>query len=178
MWCEKSFNTIELLPDFFKNIYEYQILCKIYDNELDLFQKELIQTMNNFFIETANSTVIDKYCMLFDIDLNQDKFENLKKKLSEIPPYNINSLETTVNRITGGTCKVSIISNYHIKIEYSSLYINVDKTLIMTQIYNILPANIYVNLIYDFCTYGYIKSYNYQNISNISWLELMYRKFR
>lgn len=92
MWCEKSFNTVEMLPDFFKNIEEFNVLTSIYDNELTLLQEHMKKTINNFFIVTADDQTLDKYCLLFDIDVNQDKLTNIKSKLAEIPPYNLEYL--------------------------------------------------------------------------------------
>lgn len=174
MWCEKSFNTVEMLPDFFKNIEEFNVLTSIYDNELTLLQEHMKKTINNFFIVTADDQTLDKYCLLFDIDVNQDKLTNIKSKLAEIPPYNLEYLENAINRISGGYCSIIVESNYKIKIVYTSLYADIDESIVKNEIYNIIPCNIEVDLTYDFITYEKLYEYSYSNLQNQTWKNVIY----
>lgn len=177
MWCYKDFNTVEMLPDFFKNIEEFNILTSIYDDELLLLQEKAKETINDFFIETASSEMLDKYCLIFDIDINQNKLENIKSKLAEIPPFSLEYLQQAINRLTGGTCEITVISNYKISIIYTSLYIDMDIETIRNVIYNIIPCNIEVYLSYLFTKYFDYYEYSYEDLMAYGWNSIRYGKF-
>ena len=61
MWTEKNINLIDKVPTFFADIYEYQSLFLVLDDEIIDLKTKILEYKDNLFLLTANEEIITRY---------------------------------------------------------------------------------------------------------------------
>lgn len=169
-----SSKLIEKIPEYYQKIYEFNVLFEILDEELLRLANAYDKYEKDLFIATASDDILLKYANLLQI--GDTDFELLRAKIiekfSEIPPFSYETIKKVVQWHTKSTPNVSKCEGYVINIDYKQGNYMQDFTNIYKDIYNIIPANIAINISYIFMSYiDYITTI-YQKLSSKTWQQM------
>ena len=94
------------LPDYFKNVKEFIQILKAHGYALDKLEAAIRAVYFNFFIQTADTTVLSYYERLLGITVSPGdtiayRRERIMQQISLIPQFDINWLITKLNGLYG-----------------------------------------------------------------------------
>lgn len=127
MW-QLNTEIIKYLPDWFKQIIEYEELCKSEKSQFEDLLKALNTVSDNFFFQTMDNTAVSLWEKIFNIipNLNTESIEfrrsRLINRISTQPPFTLSFLYRKLDEIIGeGLWKVTVdYPNYTLYIESSA----------------------------------------------------------
>ena len=152
MW-QLNTEIIKYLPDWFKQIIEYEELCKSEKSQFEDLLKALNTVSGNFFFQTMDNTAVGLWEKIFNIIPNLTtesigfRRSRLINRISTQPPFTLSFLYRKLDEIIGeGLWKASVdYPNYTLYIESSAE--NQDYAIEVSYTVNkIKPAHIvYIN---------------------------------
>lgn len=127
MWQLNS-NICEYLPDWFREIVDYQALCKAESEQFELLAEEINQIADNFFFQTMDVSAVSQWEKVFDIIPNpateslEFRRQRIINRISTRPPFTLGFLYQKLDQLIGqGKWTVDIdYPNYTLYIESSS----------------------------------------------------------
>lgn len=127
MWQLNS-NICEYLPDWFREIVDYQALCKAESEQFELLAEEINQIADNFFFQTMDVSAVSQWEKVFDIIPNpateslEFRQQRIINRISTRPPFTLGFLYQKLDQLIGqGKWTVDIdYPNYTLYIESSS----------------------------------------------------------
>lgn len=127
MW-ELNSNIIEYLPDWFKQIADFEEICKTETEQFEALANAIHEVADNFFFKTMDEKAVNMWEQIFDIvpdytveTLDFRRFRVLNR-LTTKPPFTLGFLYQKLDEIIGvGAWTVTIdYLNYTLYIESSS----------------------------------------------------------
>lgn len=152
MWRLNS-DLIQYLPDWFRNILDYQQICKSESDKFELLAEEMNEIADNFFFQTMDESAVSMWEKIFNIvpNLTTDTLEfrrtRVLNRISMQPPFTLAFLYKKLDELIGpGKWKVTMdYPNYTLYIE-SSVENQQFATEVSFTIGKIKPAHIvYIN---------------------------------
>lgn len=127
MWQLNS-NVCEYLPDWFREIVDYQALCKAESEQFELLAEEINQIADNFFFQTMDVSAVSQWEKVFDIIPNpateslEFRRQRIINRISTRPPFTLGFLYQKLDQLIGpGKWTVDVdYPNYTLYIESSS----------------------------------------------------------
>ena len=127
MWQLNS-NICEYLPDWFREIVDYQALCKAESEQFELLAEEINQIADNFFFQTMDVSAVSQWEKVFNIIPNpateslEFRQQRIINRISTRPPFTLGFLYQKLDQLIGqGKWTVDIdYPNYTLYIENSS----------------------------------------------------------
>ena len=127
MWQVNS-NIIEYLPDWFREILEYQEICKTETEQFKALAIEMHAVADNFFVQTMDESAVAMWEKIFGIVPNtitetlQFRRFRVLNRLTTKPPFTLGFLYQKLDEIIGkGLWTVTVdYPNYTLYIESSS----------------------------------------------------------
>ena len=171
MWTDKKISLIDNVPEFYKGIYEYQQLFNILDSEILLLKQKTAQDKEDLFLATASNEILLKYenMLLVTGEDTEEKRQNIINKMSEFPPFSYNEIEKIVKRHISHPFIVNKCKDFVLSIKYRGGQEINNITNIVSDIYNIIPANVKVEMTYDFYKYIDALQDSYSDLSQKTW---------
>lgn len=175
MWTDKEINLIDSIPDYFSEIYEYQQLFNVLNDELKLFQEYLIQDKDDMFFVSCSEDIVSRYQNLLKTGGTtfEQKKENIISKMSETVPFSIETLKSIISRHAATEVEIDMTQNGKILAYYQGSDYLTDKTALFADVYNVIPANLQFNLEYLYSIYEYFMSKTYGELSTKTWNNLL-----
>lgn len=176
MWTDKTIDLVSLTPDFFSEIYEYQQLFSILTDELNILQENLATYKNDLFLNTASDDVITRYQQLLKTSgtTTEQKRENIISKFSETVPFNLDTLKSVINSYLKNPCSAVLTDEGKILVYYTGEnYITDDKD-VYANAYNVIPANLQIEICYFYTTFETLLKVCYSSFSNVSWNDVKF----
>lgn len=166
---------INYLPTRYKEILDVVSLFDILQEELDLVYEYAEKYKKNLFLKTADDDILDKYLSIIGLsgETTEKKRQNIIAKLSALPPFSLEMIEDIV-KIYTLTANLELQNNTISVFYTTSDGEEVDKPLVLTEIYNLLPANIAVNFIYVYAIYSSLSNNMWEELLDLSWCEVKY----
>lgn len=92
------------LPDYFKTVKEFIEILKAHGYALDGLDSSIQSVYDNFFIQTADTTILSYYEHLLNVTVSPDdtityRRERIMQLLSLVPQFDINWLKTKLNEL-------------------------------------------------------------------------------
>ena len=106
----------ENLPVYFKTVKEFIEILKAHGHALDSLDSNIRSVYDNFFIQTADTTVLSYYERLLNISVSPNdtitrRRERIMQLLSLIPKFDINWLKAELNELYGSDGYVLDVSS-------------------------------------------------------------------
>ena len=112
------------LPDYFKTVKEFIEILKAHGHALDSLDSNIRSVYDNFFIQTADTTVLSYYERLLGITVSPGdtiayRRERIMQQISLIPQFDINWLITKLNELYG-------IDGYTLEVDSKKCTVDID----------------------------------------------------
>ncbi len=151
MFYEDPSEYIEYFPDFWQDILEIKTLDKVIKGQLDKLLYSIKETVDNKFPATAGEDGISRWEKILGLSnpLNsslKSRREAVRAKLMAKPPINLRKLQSVIEEYMGVEVTISI-SNYVVTVGYRGETLVNDLTPLYATIYEMIPANLIVNII-------------------------------
>lgn len=155
-----NIDLLSLLPPWYREILDYQEICKTEQEEFDALANEITAVGDNFFIQTMDEGAIAAWETIFGIIPNiytetlEFRRSRILNRLSSRPPYTMEFLRQQLDRMLGpGNWEIRMdYANYTLYIEASAEDFQYANEITIT-IGKIKPAHIvYVSV--PFINYG------------------------
>lgn len=151
MFYEDPSEYIEYFPDFWQDILEIETLDKVIKEQLDKLLQTIKGTVDNKFPATAGEEGIARWEKILGLSnpLNsslKSRREAVRAKLMAKPPINLRKLQSVIEEYMGVEVTISI-SNYVVMVGYRGETLVNDLTPLYATIYEMIPANLIVNII-------------------------------
>lgn len=185
---EVQTNIIEYLPEFLREIREYEALATVENSEFKKIWKEIEEAFNNQTIDTANEYGIKRMEKILNIvptkdDINERKIE-IKTHLRQQLPYTSLTLKNAIDEfcIPRKFENNTVLDGYFLEINPNECTLNLkislwnkDKEkLIKDMVRQICPANIFCDIGLKYNTYEDIKKikFTYSKLKKLTYKQL------
>lgn len=119
-----NIDLLSLLPPWYREILDYQEICKTEQEEIDALANEIVAVGDNFYIQTMGETAIADWENIFGIIPNiytetlEFRRSRILNRLSSRPPYTMEFLRQQLDRMLGP-------GNWEVRMDYEhyTLYI-------------------------------------------------------
>lgn len=150
---ELDTNLCQQLPPWYREVLDYQQICRTETAQFEALADEIIGVADNFFFQTMDESAISQWEKIFGIVPNPDtesldfRRTRVLNRISTRPPYTLGFLYQKLDELIGpGLWTVTVdYANYTLYIESSALNQNYATEVAFT-INRIKPAHIvYIN---------------------------------
>ena len=126
---------IEYMPNFLKDIREYNIIFSNEDIELDLLKEKIEKVLDEVIVSSAETYGIDRYEKIYSINNNSNDITtrrfNILSKINNRVPYSyswlVNKLDNTIGK--DNYVITQDVNNYKIKIEILAMFKDIAELL-------------------------------------------------
>ncbi len=112
-----NIDLLSLLPPWYREILDYQEICKTEQEEIDALANEIVAVGDNFYIQTMGETAIADWENIFGIIPNiytetlEFRRSRILNRLSSRPPYTMEFLRQQLDRMLGP-------GNWEVRMDY------------------------------------------------------------
>lgn len=112
-----NIDLLSLLPPWYREILDYQEICKTEQEEIDALANEIVAVGDNFYIQTMGETAIADWENIFGIIPNiytetlEFRRSRILNRLSSRPPYTMEFLRQQLDRMLGS-------GNWEVRMDY------------------------------------------------------------
>lgn len=98
---------LKQLPEWYKEIIDYQIICNAETNQFELLAAEISAVANNFFFQTMDVTAVEEWEHIFNISANpatetlQFRRLRVQNRISIRPPFTMAFLAQKLDELIG-----------------------------------------------------------------------------
>ena len=140
---------IHILPAWFRPVREFQVIMEAHGAALDQAEKQIRQTWDNCFIQTADADTIRMYEELFGLvykpgETLEFRRQRILQMYNIIPPFSIGFFHSRLRELFGNDCSLEVdpVRSTIRVIVTSSQYGAVD--LLYGLVWDIVPAHMEV----------------------------------
>lgn len=176
-WYRSATDTSGLLPDCLNANDLFQQLSKAIDVGIDDLKAYSENVVNNCYVLTADSDLIDRYEKIFSLSSSGLSLDARRSRvvshLCLRPPVNEVMLKAMMSGILGEIVKVESVGDYSIVVKYREQtgYENVEYAKILIR--KIVPANLELEIVYAYVEWQNILKFLWSDIKNYTWQQIM-----
>lgn len=153
---------MEYLPDYLQKIKELIALGDGADQQLDVLANKANQFYLDGFFETADISIIARWENILNIysplnSTDQARRDAIKAKLMSKPPINLIVLKGIIETYMGLPVDLSV-TDYNLSVKYRGNSRIPDLNPLITTIYDTIPANLLLKVVYLYVTWSEIKA--------------------
>lgn len=170
----KKIYTLEYLPEFLQDITDFAELCKTYDVEFLLLEKEIEKLLNNFFFDVLGEEGCKRWEDILKISMREtDTLEDRRFRIKSIyfgdTPYTeITMLERLEMLVGKGNVTVSIdVKNYKVTVRLSLSRKN-QLAEIIKMIEKMVPLNMIIDVKLLYNTYETLGLYTHEYLGKFT----------
>ena len=150
------------LPPEFQDLVEVDALDRTINIHLDKLSARVKQMVLNRYVNTCDEEGAARWERILGVTspLNatlQARRDALKAKLMTKPPINIKVLQSIVEAYMGVPVDITV-ENFVVKIRYRGQTRTPDLTPLYATAYDIIPANLLMEIAYLYATWGEVKN--------------------
>lgn len=152
---ELDTNLLSLLPPWYREVLDYQEICRAEEEQFTALAEDITSVANNFFFQTMDEIAVSQWEQVLsitpdsateDLEFRRDRLLN---RLSTRPPFTIGFLYQKLDELVGIDKWEATVENFTIDllIDYEVMRDDPKRlTELMNLLFRILPAHIAVNL--------------------------------
>ena len=166
--------TLKYLPEFFHDIIDFAELCKTYDVEFLLLEKEIEKLLNNFFFDFLGEEGCKRWEDILKISMREtDTLEDRRFRIKSIyfgdTPYTKKTMLERLEMLVGkGNVTVSIdVKNYKVTVRVSLSRKN-QLAEIIKMIEKMVPLNMIIDVKLLYNTYETLGLYTHDYLGRFT----------
>ena len=172
LWTDYDSDYLAYLPALFSDSVAFSQLAICINQELDDLKAAITAELANGCLLTADSQILRRYQDFLGITGSGDLAEcrrQVMARLRERPPINGQRLSIWLDALVGSIRKIEAgVEPYSVVIKYKS-QIDLDEAYLLEQLQRILPANLVIELVYEYFEWQAAVGMSWQEVKAYTW---------